>query len=102
VVKPGDERHIFDRAELMYTEVQEIEKVTGSSFAEWERELGRYSITVIAALLHVLRKRDGHASDFASMQSAANDLDCVSMHDDGVGGNVLKYRLRQQFAGTYQ
>jgi hypothetical protein len=36
------------------------------------------------------------------MQSAANDLDCVSMHDDGVGGNVLKYRLRQQFAGTYQ
>jgi hypothetical protein len=33
VVKLGDERHIFDRAELMYTEVQEIEKVTGSSFA---------------------------------------------------------------------
>jgi hypothetical protein len=29
VVKLGDERHIFDRAELMYTEVQEIEKVTG-------------------------------------------------------------------------
>jgi hypothetical protein len=33
VVKLGDERHIFDRAELMHTEVQEIEKVTGSSFA---------------------------------------------------------------------
>ena len=50
VVNLGDERHIFDRAELMYTEVQEIEKVTGSSFAEWERELGRYSITVPATL----------------------------------------------------
>ena len=50
VVKLGDERHIFDCAELMYAEVQEIEKVTGSSFAEWERELGRYSITVPATL----------------------------------------------------
>jgi hypothetical protein len=37
-------------AELMYTEVHEIEKVTGSSFAEWERELGRNSITVPATL----------------------------------------------------
>ena len=29
MVKLGDERHIFDRAELVYTEVREIEKVTG-------------------------------------------------------------------------
>jgi hypothetical protein len=50
VVKLGDERHIFDRAELIYTEVQEIGKVTGSGFAEWERELGRCSITVPATL----------------------------------------------------
>jgi hypothetical protein len=39
VVKLGDERTSSTAPELMYTEVQEIEKVTGSSFAEWEREL---------------------------------------------------------------
>jgi hypothetical protein len=42
VVKLGDERHIFDRRADVH-EVQEIEKVAGSSFAEGERELGRYS-----------------------------------------------------------
>jgi hypothetical protein len=78
---PG-ERHIFDRATLMFSEVQEIEKVTSLSYAEWEDGLRRYSITAVAALLHILRKRDGQPSDFATMQFAAADLDCVPVHAD--------------------
>lgn len=77
-----DERHIFDRSKLMFTEVQEIEKATGLSYAEWEEGLRRYSIVPLAALLHVLRKRDGQPSDFASMQFAVSDLDCMPLHDD--------------------
>lgn len=83
-VKLGDgEKHVFDRGRLMYTEVAEIEKVTGLSYIEWEQQLRRYSITAVAALLHVLRKRDGQESDFGSMQFNAADLDCVPLHDGG-------------------
>lgn len=81
-IKLGDERRVFDRARLMFTEVQEIERATGLSYAEWEQQLGRYSITAIAALIHVLRRRDGQPSDFATMQFAAADLDVVPLHDD--------------------
>lgn len=83
VVKLGDERYVFDRSRLMYTEVAEIEKVTGLSYGEWEREIGRYSITAIAALVHVLRKREGVPSDFAVMQFNAAQLDVVPVRDDG-------------------
>lgn len=82
VVKLGDERHIFDRSKLMFTDVQEIERVTKQSFGEWQSELSRYSITAVAALIHVLRKRDGMPSDFSSMQFAADDLDVIPLHDD--------------------
>jgi hypothetical protein len=81
-VKLGDERHVYDRATLMFREVQEIEKATSLSYAEWEQQLGRYSITAIAALLHVLRKRAGQPSDFATMEFAAADLEVVPLHDD--------------------
>jgi len=81
-IKLGDERHVFDRATLMFSEVQEIERVTELSYAEWQRELSRYSITAIAALLHVLRKRDGMPSDFKTIQFAVADLDVVPLHDD--------------------
>jgi hypothetical protein len=82
-VKLGDEEHVFDRSRLMFTEVAEIEKVTGLSYGEWERELGRYSIAAVGALLHVLRKRDGTPSDYAAMQFNAADLDVIPLHDDG-------------------
>lgn len=83
VIKAGDERRVFDRDSLMFTEVVEIEKATGLSFGEWQTELGRYSITAVAALLHVLRKRDGEPSDFETMNFAAYGLDVVPLHDDG-------------------
>lgn len=84
VIKLGDdESHVFDRKRLMYSEVAEIERCTGLSYGEWERELGRYSITAIAALIHVLRKRAGQASDFATMQFNVATMDCVPVHDDG-------------------
>jgi len=83
VIKLGDERHVFDRQRLMFTEVAEIEKVTGLSYGEWERELGRYSITAIAALIHVLRKREGKDGDFATMQFNAAQLDVAPVRDDG-------------------
>lgn len=83
LVKLGDERHEFDRRKLMYTEAAEIEKVTGLSYAEWSAQLGKASITAIAALLHVLRQRDGQPSDYKQMQFAAADLEVVPLHDDG-------------------
>ncbi len=83
VVKLGDgERHVFDRAKLMYSEVAEIEKVTNLSYAEWQLQLSRYSIGAVAALLHVLRRRDGMPSDYATMEFNAADLDVVPLHGD--------------------
>src|SRR6266704_2536505 len=74
VVKVGeDEKHIFDRKRLMYTEVVELEKVTGLSYLEWEQQLGRYSITAVAAVLHVLRKRDGLARRVAAAEAESGD-----------------------------
>ena len=82
-LKLGDEEHVFDRARLMYSEVSEIEKVTGLSYAEWERELGRFSITAVGALLHVLRRRAEIPSDYATMQFNAADLSVTPLHEDG-------------------
>ena len=70
-MKLGDERYVFDRSSLMFREVQEIEKATSLSYAEWEQQLGRYSITAVAALVHVLRRRAGVPSDFATLDFAA-------------------------------
>jgi hypothetical protein len=96
-VKLGDEEHIFDASRLMYSEVAEIEKVTGLSFGEWQQELGRFSITAVGALLHVLRKRADMPSDFATMQFNAADLVVTPLHEDGteftaaeVSADVLK------------
>lgn len=97
-LKLGDEEHVFDRARLMYSEVAEIEKITGLSYAEWERELGRFSITAVAALLHILRKRADIPSDYATMQFNAADLSVTPLHEDGreytadeVTADVLKW-----------
>lgn len=82
-VKLGDERYEFDRASLMFSEVVELENVTGYSYGEWQSELGRYSIRAVAGLLHILRRRAGVPSDFAAMNFAAADLDVAPLHDDG-------------------
>lgn len=81
-VKVGDEEHIYDATRIMYTEVAEIQKVTGTLYAQWRQDLGDYSITAIAALLHVLRKRQGLPSDFAAMQFNVAELDVIPLHDD--------------------
>jgi hypothetical protein len=83
VVKLAGESHVFDRARLMYTEVAEIEKVTGLAYPEWLDGLGQYRITAVAALLHILRKRDGQPSDFGSLQFNVAEFDVVPLHDDG-------------------
>jgi len=83
VVKLGDESHVFDRSRLMFTEVAEIEKVTGLAYLEWLDGLAQYKITAVAALLHILRQRDGQPSDFGSLQFNVADLDVVPLHDDG-------------------
>jgi hypothetical protein len=83
LVKIGDdEQYIFDATRLMFTEVAEIEKCTGQSYGEWRRQLGDYSITAVAALLHVLRKRENVASDWALMQFNAATLDVIPLHED--------------------
>jgi hypothetical protein len=81
-VRLGDERYVFDRATLMFTEVAEIEQVTGQSYPEWQQQLFRFSLPAVAALLHILRKREGRASDFKTMQFAADALEVVPVHDD--------------------
>lgn len=83
MIKLGDERYEFDRASLMFPEVVEIETVTGLSYGEWLTGLSRYSIRSVAALLHVLRRRAGMASNFAAINFAVDDLDVVPLHDDG-------------------
>lgn len=82
-VKLGDERHEVEVGRLMFRDAAEIERVTGQSYAEWYAALNDHKITAIAALLHVLRKRDGQPSDFAAMDFAALELDVVPLHDDG-------------------
>ncbi|SRR6266702_3388523 len=82
-VKLGDERYEFDRATLMFPEVVEIETVSGLSYGEWAAGLSRYSIRSVAALLHVLRRRAGAASNFAAISFAVDDLDVVPLHEDG-------------------
>jgi hypothetical protein len=82
-VKLGDERYEFDRASLMFPEVVEIETVSGLSYGEWLTGLSRYSIRSVAALLHVLRRRAGVASNFATINFAVDDLDVVPLHEDG-------------------
>jgi hypothetical protein len=82
-IKVGEEEeYIFDRTRLMYTEVAEIEKCSGLTYGEWEYALRRYSITALAPLLHVLRKREGVTSDWAVMQFNAAQFDCIPVHDD--------------------
>lgn len=82
VLKLGDESHIFDRERIMLNEVMEIEKLTGLSYMEWRIELERFSMKGIAPLLHILRKRDGQASDFATMQFNVAALDVLALRDD--------------------
>lgn len=89
-VKLADESYDFDRSSLMFTEVVEIENATGLSFAEWQSELGRHSIRAVGGLLHVLRKREGVASDFETMNFSAFDLECVPLHDDGTEFTVAE------------
>src|SRR5258708_17783848 len=67
----------------MYSEVVEFQGLTEMSYAEGEREVGRFSITAVGALLHVLRKRADLPSDFATMQFNVADLAVTPLHDDG-------------------
>jgi hypothetical protein len=94
LVKIGeDERHVFDRSRLMFTEVAEIEKVTGLAYPAWLDGLGEYKITAIAALIHILRKRADMPSDFGSMQFNVADMDCVPLHDDGTEFTMDEMRM---------
>lgn len=82
-VKVGeDESHIFDQARIMLTEVTEIEKISGLSYMEWKIELNRFSMGAVAPLLHILRKRAGIASDFATMQLNVAEIDVLGLKDD--------------------
>lgn len=84
VVEIGDdESHVFDHDRLMFTEVAEIEKVTGLSYMEWEQQLRKFSITAVAALVHILRKRAKQPSDFGSMQFNVRELNVWPIHADG-------------------
>ena len=77
------EAHVFDRSRLMYSEVAEIQKVTGLSYGDWEQQLAQFGITAVAALLHVLRKRDGMPSEFATMQFNAASVAVAGLKEDG-------------------
>lgn len=83
VVEIGDkESHIFDHSRLMFTEVAEIERCTNLSYMEWERELQRYSITAVAALVHILRRRADMPSDWAAMQFNVREVKVWPVHGD--------------------
>ena len=82
-VKLGEETYLFNSERIMFSEVQEIEKLTGLSYMEWRVELNRFTSTACAALLHILRKRAGVASEFATMQFNMADFDVRPVKDDG-------------------
>jgi hypothetical protein len=81
-VKLGDERHVYDRKTFTFADAQAVEEATGLAYPEWEFQLGRGSVTAYAALLHVLRVRDGQPSDFKALAFNMADLDAVPLHDD--------------------
>ncbi len=81
-VKLGDESHVYDRKTFSFADAQRVEEATGLAYPEWEWQLGRGSVTAVAALLHVLRLRDGMPSDFKLMSFSMQDLDSVPLHDD--------------------
>jgi hypothetical protein len=81
-VKLGDERHVYDRKTFTFADAQRVEEAAGLAYPEWEFQLGRGSVTAVAALLHVLRVRDGQPSDFKTMSFNMADLDAVPLHDD--------------------
>jgi hypothetical protein len=82
VVKLGDERYVYDRKTFTFLDAQRVEEATGMAYPDWEWALFRSSVTAVAALLHVLRLRDGVPSDFKSLAFTMSDLDYVPLHDD--------------------
>jgi hypothetical protein len=81
-VKLGDESRTWDRKTFSYADAVRVEEATGMSYPEWEWRLERQSVTAVAALLHVLRLRDGVPSDFKAMAFNMSDLVSVPLHDD--------------------
>lgn len=82
VVVLGDERRVYDRKAFSFADAVRIEEATGMAYPEWEFQLFRSSVTAVAALLHVLRLRDGVPSDFKGMSFNVADLDYIPLHDD--------------------
>jgi hypothetical protein len=81
-VKAGeDESHVFDARDVMTLEALEIERVTGLTWGQWQRDLCGFSVTAVAGLLHVLRKRDGQDSDWPPGLKVT-DLTAIPLHDD--------------------
>ena len=106
VVKLGDERHVYDRKTFTFTDAQRVEEATGLAYPEWEWQLFRSSVTAVAALLHVLRLRDGVPSDFKTLAFNMSDLDYVPLHDDDseysaeeVGEEIAR-RVKEARAGA--
>lgn len=81
-VKLGDEARVWNRKAFTFADAQRVEDATGMTYPEWEFQLRRGSVTAYAALLHVLRVRDGAPSDFKAMAFNMADLDAVPLHDD--------------------
>lgn len=100
-VKLGDERHEFELGKLMFAEAAQLEEVSGQSYLDWQSDLIAHKITAIAALLHVLRKRDGQPSQWPPV-FAAGDLDVVPLHDDGSewSADEVTEDLQRRFAAA--
>src|SRR5258708_29229870 len=91
----------------MVTQVTDIENCPELSCGEGQRELSRFSITAVAALLHVLRKRADMPSDYATLQFNVAQLEVVPLHADGteftaeeVTADALKRRDTAQGDGA--
>ena len=82
-IKADGERYVFDRSQIMFKDMIEIENASGYAYLEWEEALGRGSIRAIAAAVHMLRKKNGEPSDFDTMNFPVSGFDIVPLHDDG-------------------
>lgn len=67
--------HDWDWSALRNTEAISVERETGWSVAQWQRELGRDSAIAFTALVWILQRRDAPELRFEDVDFVISDVD---------------------------
>ena len=71
----GTERYSFDPDHVRNDEAMSIEKITGSTFAQWIDAVTEGSVTALTALIWLLQKRENSKIKFADVRFEMGDFD---------------------------